>query len=1069
MLELLRLRWMAILALAHLLVANQVVAAPPHRYSAMLAGGQRLQGNALTEWHDSNAMPRLDGQPLLEPANPLRWLYDRSKRPGELPAAFVETHTGDRLPGQVIDYRSGEELSYDPAPPHLLVRPGITLSPPGNAASDTIRVVLPLVRRIVWQKRTSDYQPGTVFYRDGRSLQFRAIRIRSEQLNLLVEGGNRLVPWSEVAELHLPAPDSFWQAYVDELAALCTRTDSRLLQVETTGGLVATTSLDRLKARAEGSEPEKWYHGVQPAWSLDTLWIPNRDIIYRRSFKPTEVPLSRVQPSQVVTRATLGGAGRKPQTNRSALGGPLRTAEVDFGWGLGCQAQCEMTFPLPAGAKSFRSSVALDRATGKGGCIRARVSGGPGSSAPLWESPFLVGSASVADTGIIPLSPTTGSSELVLQVDSAHEGRPAGADPFEIRDHADWLDPILELDSNWLSGEFQNRLPKQVAAWTGWNVRLAPTSASEPQVEWFTVRDDRLPQPGAFQRAIATRSASLVLSRDVKIGPRDRWLVIAACRPFNRGTEPKLEVRVDGSPVAEFTVPLRSGNRDDVRPMVVPLDGYQRSPGTSAEIEIRQLAGSGDSAPVEWRAVQLAEHLPGLVRVFDEPVDVSLMERGSGQGSGFDDDRHYGQQSTRLASGQKTAWRFTSPVLVREQPKWGETRAFRFAVRKRGGGRLALELETSPPAAEPIRYDLGSGEPTLGKATRVHGDVPDSWLVITRDVFADFGPLDVTGINLICPDGEQGLVDHVYFGRTHQDFDLIPQAPSAERTNQMARQQLMQQAIERMAPAVVTIEYAEGRMLGGVVVRRNEGEILTVGHAMGKPQQEVTVHFSDGKSASGKTLGVWRDANLGLVRLEEKGEWPAPPVWPHEAFHLHDMYAALTLPAKPKAGAKPDAQAATVRRVFRNDVWIDVDATAWTPGGALMHRDGYLMGLHTGRSRFGGMTFTRVVQSKLDAQLGRLRNGEVFGAWPAGFEPVLGVEGKPSTGGLVIEEVVSNSPAATAGVQAGDVLKSVDGKPVLSGDDLRSILAEKDAGQEVTLELTRADTPQQVKATLAGR
>src|SRR5688572_25635777 len=39
------------------------------RFAALLAGGQRLQGDNLTDWHDKSAMPRLEGQALLEPSN----------------------------------------------------------------------------------------------------------------------------------------------------------------------------------------------------------------------------------------------------------------------------------------------------------------------------------------------------------------------------------------------------------------------------------------------------------------------------------------------------------------------------------------------------------------------------------------------------------------------------------------------------------------------------------------------------------------------------------------------------------------------------------------------------------------------------------------------------------------------------------------------------------------------------------------------------------------------------------------------------------------------------------------
>jgi len=51
------------------------------RYVAILAGGQRIVGDKLSDWHDKNAMPRLEWQPLLEPSNSFRWLRDRSLRP----------------------------------------------------------------------------------------------------------------------------------------------------------------------------------------------------------------------------------------------------------------------------------------------------------------------------------------------------------------------------------------------------------------------------------------------------------------------------------------------------------------------------------------------------------------------------------------------------------------------------------------------------------------------------------------------------------------------------------------------------------------------------------------------------------------------------------------------------------------------------------------------------------------------------------------------------------------------------------------------------------------------------
>ena len=45
--------------------------------------------------------------------------------------------------------------------------------------------------------------------------------------------------------------------------------------------------------------------------------------------------------------------------------------------------------------------------------------------------------------------------------------------------------------------------------------------------------------------------------------------------------------------------------------------------------------------------------------------------------------------------------------------------------------------------------------------------------MVTRDLWADFGPFDVTGIRLVCGDGELAWFDHIYFARTPPDLDRV--------------------------------------------------------------------------------------------------------------------------------------------------------------------------------------------------------------------------------------------------------------------------------------------------------
>src|SRR5437762_2230163 len=136
-----------------LLASLAVAADRPPRYAARLVDGRRIENDRLSNWHDDVGIPHLGREPLLNPSNPCVWLRDRTQRLSELPAAYVELTNGDRLPGTVIDYKSGEEDRYHPQPPHLIVQTPLGFEPPENKPVNEVGVLVQCVRRIVWQRR----------------------------------------------------------------------------------------------------------------------------------------------------------------------------------------------------------------------------------------------------------------------------------------------------------------------------------------------------------------------------------------------------------------------------------------------------------------------------------------------------------------------------------------------------------------------------------------------------------------------------------------------------------------------------------------------------------------------------------------------------------------------------------------------------------------------------------------------------------------------------------------------------------------------------------------------------
>jgi hypothetical protein len=567
-------------------------------YSAAFADGTRATAAQIATWHDAAAVPAVDGRPLFDAANPARWVVGGpppvalpGDRPAPLvdeePAAFVEFVGGDRLPGTVEEHRSGLDDWSEHLPPHLLVKPAAAVDQPGKPPRSGVRVASDRLRRVVWMRGGgTPPEPGTIRLVDGRDLAFRSLRWSGRSVLVLLERETRRIPFEEIAEISLPNRDR-WDAWYDAVAMLAPDATAPLFRVETADGVVATTSRERFRATGAANAPATWHHAVQPAWSLDLLWLPHPAIRRRVFCTPHEVPLAMLEPSRIEREATFGGSWTC-RVDRNVQGGPLVANGLPFGTGYGVQARCELSFPLPEIVAAFRTSVALDAAAASGGCVKAAVRAG--SATPLWESGFLVGSRDVADTGSLPIAgPAGGQESLVLVADAAHDGRPSGADPHDIRDVVDWLDPVLSLDPARLAPLVAARLPGTIPAWRDWEVE-----ADDGLVVRNVVDPATQPDAAGFVRHTVARGGETRLDRSWLVTPEQAFLVVGVAR--TGGTASRIEIRIDGHRVAIVDVPDRRPGAA-VQPFLLPLDAWV---GRTIHAEVVHHP-TDDKSLVEWR------------------------------------------------------------------------------------------------------------------------------------------------------------------------------------------------------------------------------------------------------------------------------------------------------------------------------------------------------------------------------------------------------------------------------------------------------------------------------------
>ena len=275
---------------------------------------------------------------------------------------------------------------------------------------------------------------------------------------------------------------------------------------------------------------------------------------------------------------------------------------------------------------------------------------------------------------------------------------------------------------------------------------------------------------------------------------------------------------------------------------------------------------------------------------------------------------------------------------------------------------------------------------------------------------------------------------------------------------------------ERVGPSVVGIG---NRWRGGSGVVIGQNRILTNAHNL--HGDDVTVSFSDGRSATAKPLGVDTDGDLAVLEVDTGA---APPLQPGaDAPRIGAPVIALGNPN----GQGPRVTFGFVSgtdRAFRGPrgrrVAGAIEHTAplmpGSSGGPIVDLDGRLLGINTNRIGHG---FYQAIAA--DAALGdrvaTLGRGESpkrrrLGVGLAPSHVARGLRravGLPERDGLLVREVEEGSPAAAAGIAEGDLIVAAGGRETATADDLFEAL-----GSTGPLELTIVRGADEKTVTVEG-
>jgi serine protease Do len=286
-----------------------------------------------------------------------------------------------------------------------------------------------------------------------------------------------------------------------------------------------------------------------------------------------------------------------------------------------------------------------------------------------------------------------------------------------------------------------------------------------------------------------------------------------------------------------------------------------------------------------------------------------------------------------------------------------------------------------------------------------------------------------------------------------------------------ALQDRVESVVARVAPTVVGIRVKGGQ--GSGVIVSDDGYVLTAGHVAVEPGRTVTLLLPDGNLVHATTLGVNHVADGALIKITEPhpggGKWPFAPMGHSGRLTTGAWCVAMGHPGGYKPGRTPPLRLGRILETRGNALRSDCTLVGGDSGGPLFDLDGNVIGIH---SRIGS-TVNDNVHVPIDTfrdSWKRLANSEEWGeSMFASRKPYLGVEEDENADDCRIGRVYPKSPAAEAGLKAGDVVTSFGGQNIEDFGDLIIQLATCKPKDVVNVAVLRDGKPLTLRVVIGRK
>lgn len=267
--------------------------------------------------------------------------------------------------------------------------------------------------------------------------------------------------------------------------------------------------------------------------------------------------------------------------------------------------------------------------------------------------------------------------------------------------------------------------------------------------------------------------------------------------------------------------------------------------------------------------------------------------------------------------------------------------------------------------------------------------------------------------------------------------------------------------------------------LGSGVIVDHTGMVLTNSHIV-DGAIDITVVAANNKKYKANIVAVDKSLDLAILQMQTEDTFTKIEFANSDYVYVGDSVFAIGNPFGIGQSVSMGIVSAIGRSNFNVDnaqylIQTDAAINPGNSGGALIDVDGKLVGLNSAifsrTEAFSGVGFA-VPSNAVKFAIDSLKaSGSIQKAWLGAKGEDISQQmqkqlGLASTDGVYITQVFNNSPAKQAGIKAGDILVSLDGKKIINNYDLNALTPSLPINKKIHVVVQRHNRVMSLEVTL---